>query len=77
MVTECLEKWVWGAPAAKQKKLDPLLEALAKLRQEGITATTVAIAFHKRSILPLAQLVLPMWDMTPNAPSEISAHART
>ena len=25
---------------------------------------TVAVAFHKRSLLPLAQRVVPMWEMT-------------
>jgi len=59
-VLECSAKWGWGAPAAEQKRLDPLLEALAKLRHEGVTAATVVVAFHKRSLLPLAQRVLPM-----------------
>jgi len=68
MVTECPAKWGWGSPAADQKKLVPLFEALAKLRHEGVTTAMVAIAFHKRSLLPLAQRVLPMWEMTPNAP---------
>jgi len=44
-----------GAPAAEKKRLDPLLEALAKLRHAGVTVATVAVAFHKRSLLPLAQ----------------------
>ena len=60
IVLECSAKWGWGAPAAEQKRLDPLLEALAKLRHEGVTAATVVVAFHKRSLLPLAQRVLPM-----------------
>ena len=64
-MTECLEKWGWGTPAVEHKKLDPLLDGLAKLRQEGVTVAMVAVAFHKRCVLPLAQWVLLMWEMTP------------
>ena len=32
MVTEFPEKWQWGAPAVDQKRLEPLLDGLAKLR---------------------------------------------
>jgi len=55
MVTEAPQKWVWGAPAEEQKRLGPLLARLQKLRGAEVTAATVAIAFHKRSLLPLAQ----------------------
>ena len=43
-----------------QKRLDPLLDGLAKLGQAGVIASTVAVAFHKRRVLPLAQRVLPL-----------------
>jgi len=46
MVVECPAKWGWGAPAKEQRRLDTLLE---KLRR-----ASVAVAFHKRSLLPLA-----------------------
>jgi len=68
MVLECLAKWGWGAPASEQKRLDPLLEALVKLWHVGVTAATVAVAFHKRSLLPLAQQVVHMWEMTRDTP---------
>jgi hypothetical protein len=64
MVLECPTKWGWGAPAGEQKRLDNLLAGLEKLRHAGVTAATVAVAFHKRSLLPLAQRVVPMWEMT-------------
>jgi len=55
MVKECPQKWVWGAPADEQKRLAPFLAGLEKLRDAQVTAATVATAFHKRSLLPLAQ----------------------
>jgi hypothetical protein len=67
MVLECLAKWGWGAPAGEQKRLDTLLVGLEKLRHACVTAATVAVAFHKRSLLPLAQRVLTMWEMNPTA----------
>ena len=54
MVTESPQKWVWGALAEEQKRLAPLLARLKKLRDARVTAATVATAFHKRSLLPLA-----------------------
>jgi len=64
MVTECPQKWVWGAPAEEQKRLAPLLAGLEKLRDAQVTAATVATAFHKRSLLPLAQRRAFMFEMT-------------
>jgi len=55
MVKESPQNWVWGAPTEEQKKLAPLLAGLEKLRDARVTAATVATAFHKRSLLPLAQ----------------------
>jgi len=55
MVVECLEKWAWGAPTEEQKRLGPLLVGLKKIHQARVTAATVATAFHKQSLLPLAQ----------------------
>jgi hypothetical protein len=34
-------------------KLQPLLGALRRLRQRGLTAGMVAVAFHHRRVLPL------------------------
>ena len=68
MVTECPQKWVWGAPSEEQKRLAPLLAGLEKLRDARVTAATVAMAFHKRSLLPLAQRRAFMFEMTRGVP---------
>jgi len=68
MVTESPQKWVWGAPTGEQKKLAPLLAGLEKQRDTRVTAATVATAFHKRSLLPLAQRRAFMFEMTRDVP---------
>ena len=68
MAVECPMKWGWGARADEQKRLDILLVSLEKLRHAGVTAATVAVAFHKRSLLPLAQRMVFMWEMTRETP---------
>jgi len=55
MVKECHQKRVWGAPVEEQKRLASLLAGLEKLRDAQVTAATVATAFHKRSLVSLAQ----------------------
>jgi len=67
-VTECPVKWAWGTPAEEQKKLAPLLAGLEKLRDARVTTATVATAFHKRSLLPLAQRRAFMFEMTRDVP---------
>jgi len=59
---------VWGAPTKEQKKLAPLLAGLEKLRDARVTAAMVAIAFHKRSLLPLAQRRVFMFEVTRDVP---------
>jgi len=68
MVTECPQKWAWGAPVEEQKRIGPLLAGLEKLRDARVTAATVATAFHKRSLLPLAQRRAFMFEMTQDVP---------
>jgi len=68
MVTEAPQKWVWGAPSEEQKKLAPLLAGLEKLRDARVTAATLPIVFHKRSLLPLAQRRVFMFEMTRDVP---------
>jgi len=68
MVVECPAKWAWGAPTEEQKRLGPLLLGLEKLRQARVTAAMVATAFHKRSLLPLAQRRAFMLEMTRDVP---------
>jgi len=52
----------------EQKRLAPLLAGLGKLRDAQVTAATVATAFHKKSLLPLAQRRAFMFEMAPNVP---------
>jgi hypothetical protein len=42
-----------GAPASEQPKLQPLLDALRRLRDGGLTVVEVAAAFHRRHVLSL------------------------
>jgi hypothetical protein len=51
-------------------KLQPLLDALRRLRQHGLTAGMVATAFHFRRVLPLMQRRLWIDEMTPGASLE-------
>ena len=68
MVLECTVKRGWGAPAGEQKRLDVLLAGLEKLRHAEVTAATLAVAFHKWSLLPLLLQAVPMWEMTRDTP---------
>jgi len=68
MATESPQKWVWGCSPEEQKRLAPLLAGLEKLRDAEVTAATVATAFHKRSLLPLAQRRAFMFEMTRDVP---------
>jgi hypothetical protein len=45
--------WSYGVVEEEKPKLQPLLDALRRLRQHGLTAGMVAAAFHRRRVLPL------------------------
>jgi hypothetical protein len=47
------ENWMYGVVEDDKPKLEPLLDALRRLRQRGLTAGMVATAFHHRRVLPL------------------------
>jgi hypothetical protein len=49
------DNWTYGVIEEDKPKLQPLLDALRKLRQRGLTAGMVAAAFHRRRVLPLMQ----------------------
>jgi hypothetical protein len=55
--------WRWGATRAKQEMLQPLLDALQKLRDEGLTSAGVVAAIHRRRVLPLAERWLQLSEM--------------
>jgi hypothetical protein len=63
VVTAAGSNWRWGATREKQEKLRPLLEALQKLSDGGLTAAGVVAAIHRRRVLPLAERRLPLSEM--------------
>ena len=63
MVTTADINWCRGATHEKQEKLQPILQALQKLRDAGLTATGVVAAIHCRRVLPLAERRLPLSEM--------------
>jgi hypothetical protein len=65
VVTATGANWRWGATREKQEKLQPLLHALHKLRDEGLTAAGVVAAIHCRRVLPLAERWLQLSEMRP------------
>jgi hypothetical protein len=63
VVTAAGSNWHWGATREKQEKLQPLLEALQRLRDGGLTTVGVVAAIHRRRMLPLAERWLPLLEM--------------
>jgi hypothetical protein len=49
----CEDNWTYGIVEEEKPKLQPLLDALRRLRQRGLTAGMVAAAFHHQGVLPL------------------------
>jgi hypothetical protein len=70
VVTAAGGNWRYGAPRERQKNLQPLLKALEKLREGGLTAAGVVAAIHRRRVLPLMERRLPLWEMTPGVDLE-------
>jgi hypothetical protein len=70
VVTTAGSNWRWGATREKQEKLKPLLEALQRLRDGGLTAAGVVAATHRRRVLPLAERRLPLSEMKPGVDLE-------
>jgi hypothetical protein len=64
------ENWTYGVDEDDKPKLQPLLDALRRLHQRGLTAGMVAAAFHRRRVLPLMQRRLRLDEMTPEASLE-------
>jgi len=69
LITERPENWTYGVVQAHQSQLDPLLNALKKLRVEGLSAALVLSAVHHRRILPLMSRPLGMDEMGPGISS--------
>ena len=66
---EHLENWNYGVIKTLQSQLRPLLDALKKLRKEGLTAALVLSAVHHRRVLPLMSRSLRMDEMGPGVSS--------
>jgi hypothetical protein len=70
VVTAAADNWRYGTPRDRQKNLQPLLKALEELQKGGLTASGVVAAIHRRRVLPLTELRLPLWEMTPGVDLE-------
>jgi hypothetical protein len=77
VVTAAGTNWRWGATREKQEKLQPILQALQKLRDAGLTAAGVVAAIHRRRVLPLAERRLQLAEMRPGVYSEDSRMSST
>jgi hypothetical protein len=64
------DNWTYGVIEEEKPKLQPLLDALKRLRQRGLTAGMVAGVFHRRRVLPLMQRRLWIDEMTPEVSLE-------
>jgi hypothetical protein len=64
------ENWGYSVVEDEKPKLEPLLDALWRLRQHGLSAGMVAAAFHRRRVMPLTQRRLRLDQITPEAPLE-------
>jgi hypothetical protein len=77
VVTTAGSNWRWGATRVKQEMLQPLLDALQKLRDEGLTVAGVVAAILCRRVLPLAERRLPLLEMKPGVDLEGSQMSLT
>jgi hypothetical protein len=75
VVTAAGEHWWWGMPQEHQAQLQPLLDALWRLRDQGLTAPRVVIAFHYMGVLPLVEKHLRLDEKTSRAFMESSRMA--
>jgi len=69
LISERPGHWSYSVVQAHQLRLDPILDALKKLREEGLTAALVLSAVHHRRVLPLMSWPLRMDEMGPGFPS--------
>jgi len=68
-ILERPEHWKYDVVQAHQSRLDPLLGALNKLREECLTTALVLSAVHHRRVLPLMSRPLRMDEMGPGVSS--------
>jgi hypothetical protein len=58
------DNWSYNVIEEEKPKLQPLLNALRRLHQHGLTAGMVAVVFHRRRVLPLMQRRIRIDEMT-------------
>ena len=63
LISERPDHWNYGFIKTLQSRLRPILDALKKLREEGLTAALVLSAVHHRRVLPLISRPLRMDEM--------------
>jgi len=71
LISERPDHWRYGLVQAHQPRLDPILDAMKKLREEGLTAVLVLSAVHHRRVLPLMSRPLRKDEMGPGVPSRV------
>jgi hypothetical protein len=64
------DNWSYDIIEEEKPRLQPLLDALRRLRQRGLTAGIVDAAFHRRRVLSLMQRQLWIDEMTPGVSLE-------
>jgi hypothetical protein len=64
------ENWTYGVVEEDKPKLQPLLDALRRLRQRMLMVGMVAAAFHYQRVLPLTQRWLWLDEMMPEVSLE-------
>jgi len=69
LISERPAHWTYGVVQVHQSRLDPLLDALKRLREEGLTAALVLLAVHHWRVLPLMSRPLRMDEMGPDVSS--------
>jgi len=65
LITERPDNWTYGVVQEHQSRLDPLLDAMKKLHQEGLSAALVLSAVHRQRVLPLMSRPLRMDETGP------------
>jgi len=69
LITERPENWTYGVVQVHQSRLNHLLDALKRLRVEGLSAALVLSAVHHRRVLSLMSRPLRMDEMGPDVSS--------
>jgi len=64
-ILERTDHWKYGVVQTHQPRLDPILDALKKLCEEGLTAALVLSTVHHQRILSLMSRLLRMDEMGP------------